>query len=306
MSRLLRKIFLFIFSVLLIFNISSAYTVENGFTGEDINKLITLFNDINGTSYNAGTYFDDFTGYSLLVCGKTGNYLVIGLHQTYDSVNISSTTLYATTHTKPSGMYDFKTYRISTSGTVTSSTGYLISESRFVPNNAFLYSSSNSSEEYYVFDSLNIDVFHTISEVKSSVSDLQADVSTLKSDVSNLKIQQENLNGGIDEVNVHLSNIEQNQQQTNSTLNEINTGGTLGQSVSEKVTDIENLHNQVVDKQEQSTTDLQNIFNQYSQLFTISNNQLWLSTALGNLLMDFIGFLCLCIIFFLLNRVLNG
>lgn len=305
MSRLYRKIFLFIFSFLLIFNISSAYTVENGFTGEDINKLITLFNDINGTSYNAGTYFDDFTGYSLLVCGKTGNYLVIGVREDVDSVNIANDTLYATTHTDPNGTYDFITYRISTSGNVRKGR-YLISESRFVPNNAFLYSMSNSAEEYYVYDPINIDVFHTISEVKSSVSSLESDVATLKSDVATLNSQQEALNGGIDEVNVHLSNIEQNQQQTNSTLNEINTGGTLGQSVSQDITDIESLHNQVVDNQEQSTTDLHNIFNQYSQLFTISNNQLWLSTALGNLLIDFIGFLCLCIVFFLLNRVLNG
>lgn len=86
-------------------------------------------------------------------------------------------------------------------------------------------------------------------------------------------------------------------------LEDINTGGNTGQNVKELVGILEGYHNQLI--QNGDFGSVTNIFDTYKNLLDFSSDMHWLITANNALFGYFAGFIMLCAMFLILNRIMR-
>lgn len=86
-------------------------------------------------------------------------------------------------------------------------------------------------------------------------------------------------------------------------LEEINSGGATGAAVKELIGILENYHQQLINSADFGS--ITNIFDTYKNLLDFSDDMHWLITANNALFSYFAGFIMLCTMFLILNRIMR-
>lgn len=89
-------------------------------------------------------------------------------------------------------------------------------------------------------------------------------------------------------------------------LDEINSGGEIGSQVAELIQIIESSHDEIIGDFDSQLPNFNAQFDQYKGFLSWSDDMLWLSTALNNLINFFLPAVVLAVIYFTINRILNG